>query len=216
MTFNITKILRKFTLACQPDASTKPTMLDKDQCIFIRTMVNDELDELDEATTIVDQMDALVDAIVYICDCANRHGMNLDPMLEIVHQANMRKVGPNGEVTRREDGKIMKPEGWTGPDEENAALVKMQQEYESFPDIGGPTSGYSSLLKLLVDIRFACGDNGKRMSDELGDYVRGQRRALEMIADPNIVLPGDDGDDSRCTARIYEDLALAALNGKGF
>lgn len=29
-----------------------------------------------------------------------------------VHENNMTKVGPNGEVVRREDGKILKPEGY--------------------------------------------------------------------------------------------------------
>ena len=34
-----------------------------------------------------------------------------------VQQANMRKVDPEtGKVRRREDGKILKPEGWTPPD----------------------------------------------------------------------------------------------------
>ena len=38
------------------------------------------------------------------------------------------------------------------------------------------------LANLLVDIRFACGDNGKRMQPELVEYIRNQRRALEMIS----------------------------------
>ena len=33
-----------------------------------------------------------------------------------VHRSNMAKVGPGGKVLRREDGKILKPEGWTPPD----------------------------------------------------------------------------------------------------
>jgi hypothetical protein len=36
-----------------------------------------------------------------------------------------------------------------------------------------------SLLKLLTDIRFACGDNGLRMQDELIEYIR----QLKMDAD---------------------------------
>jgi predicted HAD superfamily Cof-like phosphohydrolase len=33
-----------------------------------------------------------------------------------VHRANMAKVDPDGQVLRREDGKILKPEGWQPPD----------------------------------------------------------------------------------------------------
>ena len=50
----------------------------------------------------------------YICDTAVRHGLNLDPLFKIVHRANMQKV-VDGKVIRREDGKILKPEGWEDP-----------------------------------------------------------------------------------------------------
>lgn len=33
-----------------------------------------------------------------------------------VHNSNMRKVHPDGSVKRREDGKVLKPDGWKGPD----------------------------------------------------------------------------------------------------
>ena len=77
-------------------------------------MVNDELDELREATDTAEQADALVDAIYYICDTAVRHGMNIDRVFEIVHGANMQKV-VDGKVIRRADGKILKPDGWQDP-----------------------------------------------------------------------------------------------------
>ena len=32
----------------------------------------------------------------------------------------MSKVGPDGEVIRREDGKILKPDNWTPPDVSSA------------------------------------------------------------------------------------------------
>lgn len=33
-----------------------------------------------------------------------------------VARSNLDKIGPDGKVTRREDGKILKPESWRGPD----------------------------------------------------------------------------------------------------
>ena len=76
--------------------------------------VSDLLDELEESESITEQADALVDAIYYICDTAARHGMNLDPLFDIVHQANMSKI-VDGHVIRRDDGKIMKPDTWIDP-----------------------------------------------------------------------------------------------------
>jgi predicted HAD superfamily Cof-like phosphohydrolase len=41
-------------------------------------------------------------------------GIDEEPLLEEVDAANLRKFGPGG--YRRDDGKWMKPPGWTGPD----------------------------------------------------------------------------------------------------
>lgn len=113
-----TRKVREFTVACNDDVPDRPVLLTETKVAFIHEMVNDELVELAEARTITEQADALVDAIYYLCDCAAKHGMNLDPLFEIVHAANMKKV-VNGKVVRREDGKILKPATWTDP---NAAL----------------------------------------------------------------------------------------------
>ncbi len=123
--------VREFTKACHDNLPETPTLMSKDAVAFIRKMVNDELDELEEANAVVDQADALVDAIYYICDCAVRHGMNLDPLFAIVHQANMKKV-VNGKVIRRDDGKILKPEGWEAPEPKLEAEVCRQREQGSF------------------------------------------------------------------------------------
>jgi predicted HAD superfamily Cof-like phosphohydrolase len=106
--------VKEFSDACNEANPSKPIEMTKDAIAFIRSMVNDELDELEEATNITEQSDALVDAIYYICDTAVRHGMNLDPLFDIVHRANMQKV-VDGKVIRREDGKIMKPDCWQDP-----------------------------------------------------------------------------------------------------
>ena len=109
-----TSDVREFTAACHDELPATPASMTTEAREFICKMVNDEMEELAEAVTVAEQADALVDAIYYICDCAVRHGMNLDPLFAIVHQANMGKV-VDGKVLRRDDGKIMKPEGWVDP-----------------------------------------------------------------------------------------------------
>jgi len=111
---NYTEKVRQFTEACNDVVPAGPTPMSPDAVAFIRHMVDDEMAELSAAKTVPEQADALVDAIYYICDCAARHGMNLDPIFEIVHTANMSKV-VDGKVLRRDDGKILKPEGWQDP-----------------------------------------------------------------------------------------------------
>jgi predicted HAD superfamily Cof-like phosphohydrolase len=126
-----TSQVREFTLACNDDVTRTPKLMSPEAVAFIREMVNDEMEELAEAGTIVDQADALVDAIYYICDCAVKHGMNLDQLFEIVHGANMTKV-VNGKVIRREDGKILKPEGWQPPEPRLEAEMDRQGREGSF------------------------------------------------------------------------------------
>jgi hypothetical protein len=43
-------------------------------------------------------------------------GIPFDAVWRAVHESNMAKLGPNGEIIRREDGKVLKPPGWTAPD----------------------------------------------------------------------------------------------------
>jgi predicted HAD superfamily Cof-like phosphohydrolase len=43
-------------------------------------------------------------------------GTDGQPIADAIHKANMAKVGPDGWIVRREDGKVLKPEGWTPPD----------------------------------------------------------------------------------------------------
>ncbi len=110
-----TTAVKEFSDACNDGSNpSTPVLMDSEAIEFVATMVNDELDELREAIDTAEQADALVDAIYYICDTAVRHGMNLDRVFEIVHGANMQKV-VDGRVIRRDDGKILKPEGWQDP-----------------------------------------------------------------------------------------------------
>lgn len=64
---------------------------------------------------VAEQADALVDTMYYIYDSAARKGINLDLVFDEVHKCNMAKCDSTGKVRRREDGKVMKPEGWKAP-----------------------------------------------------------------------------------------------------
>jgi len=47
---------------------------------------------------------------------ATTFGLPLEEVFYAVHESNMSKLGPNGEVLRREDGKILKGSNYKEPD----------------------------------------------------------------------------------------------------
>lgn len=57
----------------------------------------------------------LADIIYITCGTAVSYGIPLDRVFSEVHASNMAKL-VDGKPIRREDGKILKPEGWTPPD----------------------------------------------------------------------------------------------------
>lgn len=57
-------------------------------------------------------IDGLIDLLYVTYGTALEMGVDLEPFWDEVHAANMRKA--NGPV--REDGKMLKPIGWIGPD----------------------------------------------------------------------------------------------------
>jgi len=75
-------------------------------------LVVEEFKELCDATNIEEYADAIGDLIWVLCGDAARKGIPLDRVWAEIRRANFDKLG--GPV--REDGKILKPEGWRPPD----------------------------------------------------------------------------------------------------
>jgi len=115
-----------------------PIMMLPEDAKFIRKMVNSEFDELDEAIkefwesgkrgdVVKDHVkvaDALIDAIYYLMDCAAKHGLDLDPLFQIIQKANMAKF-KNG-VIKNSEGKVLKPKDWVDPEPELIAEMQKQ------------------------------------------------------------------------------------------
>jgi predicted HAD superfamily Cof-like phosphohydrolase len=82
-------------------------------------LIIEEYNELYEAYTnkdIVEIADACAD-LKWVIE-GLEHTLNI-PQQEVwneVARSNLQKIGPDGKVLKREDGKVMKPEGWTPPD----------------------------------------------------------------------------------------------------
>ena len=117
----------EFTRLAYDDIPHMPCKMNNRQVRFIAEMVNSEMIELAQAQCLTDQVDALLDAIYYIQDCAIKMNVDLDPLFAIVHAANMRKV-VDGKLIKDEKGKVCKPKGWYGPEDELLAELKRQYD----------------------------------------------------------------------------------------
>lgn len=95
------------------------------------------------AGNLVEAIDGMCDVLCVIHGAAIEFGVDLDPFWAEVHRTNMAKVG--GAV--REDGKRLKPEGWTPPD---IAGVLARQTSATPPDGGSkpdPVSDHRAVVR---------------------------------------------------------------------
>ncbi len=82
-------------------------------------LLREEVEEYAEAARagdLVEVLDALADIGYILAGTILNHGMQniYDDAFNEVHRSNMAKL-VDGKVLRREDGKVMKPQGWTAP-----------------------------------------------------------------------------------------------------
>ena len=75
-----------------------------------------ELQEALEADDKLEQLDALVDILVVTMGAIRAAGWDGAGAWEEVMRTNFAKIDPEtGKVHKREDGKVLKPEGWQPP-----------------------------------------------------------------------------------------------------
>jgi len=91
-----------------------PGIPDTESATLWRKLIKEEYLELVEGLTAGEMTmiaDGMTDLIVVILGGALAYGIDLRPVWDEVHRTNMLKVGGK----RREDGKLLKPEGWRPP-----------------------------------------------------------------------------------------------------
>ena len=76
-----------------------------------------ELREAVEADDLIEQLDALIDILVVTIGAIHSAGFDGEGAWKEVMATNFAKVDrETGRVRKREDGKVLKPQGWTPPD----------------------------------------------------------------------------------------------------
>ena len=111
--------VEKFLVAVGQVPPEKPTTEDTATSDLYKKLIDEEVTEFWEAEAMGDDtemLDACFDMIWVIVGYARSRGWNLNRAWEEGAQSNLSKIDPEtGLVRRREDGKILKPEGWQEP-----------------------------------------------------------------------------------------------------
>ena len=79
-------------------------------------LIDEEVQELKDSTTPEDDLDALVDILVVTIGAIYSMGADPEGAWREVMSTNLAKIDRvTGKVRKREDGKVLKPEGWQPP-----------------------------------------------------------------------------------------------------
>lgn len=95
------------------------TKFNNEQADLYLELIREEAAELTEAFNnkdIIKTADGAADLVWVVLGLCNTLGINFAPCWNTVARSNMSKIGPDGKVLRREDGKILKPDTFVPPD----------------------------------------------------------------------------------------------------
>ena len=88
----------------------------RDQYALYLDLIREEVQELEDSQHPVSDLDALIDILVVTIGAIHSMGADAEGAWNEVMRSNLDKIDPeSGTVLKREDGKVLKPEGWTAP-----------------------------------------------------------------------------------------------------
>jgi predicted HAD superfamily Cof-like phosphohydrolase len=80
-------------------------------------LISEEFNELIASSTKKDDLDALIDILVVTIGAIHSLGVDAEGAWKEVMSTNFAKIDKQtGRVRKREDGKVLKPAGWTPPE----------------------------------------------------------------------------------------------------
>jgi len=91
---------------------TEPRMIDRKRMEQRAKWICEEAIEAVSASNLVDQADAMIDAIYFCLGTLVEMGVDASPIMEIVHMHNMKKVAAGKDANSKQN----KPEDWEGPE----------------------------------------------------------------------------------------------------
>lgn len=131
---NVFKDQEKFMVACDQTVNE----FNQKQFDLYVNLIREEVKELEEAITASDRkekFDALLDIMVVTAGAIHSMGADGEGGWNEVMRTNFAKIDPvTGKVRKREDGKVLKPEGWTPPNLEPFLTKKVAENGYSPPE----------------------------------------------------------------------------------
>ena len=113
---NLFRDQEKFMRACDQSV----TICNEEQYKLYRDLISEETAELNAAVAQgdrVEELDALIDILVVTIGAIHSLGADGEGAWKEVMRTNFAKIDrETGKVRKREDGKVLKPVGWTAPD----------------------------------------------------------------------------------------------------
>ena len=155
------KKVKLFTQATA-ECSEAPRSMTQKEFSFLKTNLLDEIKEIEDAFAqdcdlLVEQIDGVIDIMYYCMNAVAKLGVDLDPLIDIVCEANNSKI-VDGKVLRDQDpnsqryGKILKPEGWKEPQPlMQAEINKQVSKYLTISQETFDLNEPGSLLKNLKE-----------------------------------------------------------------
>ena len=105
----------KFMRACDQIVGNDPQ-----QYLMYVGLINEETKEFEQAlldNDRIEQLDALIDILVVTIGAIHSGGFDAEGAWKEVMMTNFAKIDKDtGKVRKREDGKVLKPTGWTAPE----------------------------------------------------------------------------------------------------
>ena len=90
--------------------------MNESQYNMYKSLIEEEFKELQEAVDLEAELDALIDILVVTIGAIHSAGFNGEGAWKEVMSTNFAKIDKEtGKVRKREDGKVLKPLGWTPP-----------------------------------------------------------------------------------------------------
>ncbi len=103
----------KFMRACDQTVAE----YNEEQYTLYCNLIREEFQELLDSTTAKDDLDALIDILVVTVGAIHSLGADAEGAWKEVMRTNFAKIDKDtGKVRKREDGKVLKPQGWTPPE----------------------------------------------------------------------------------------------------
>ena len=122
--------VRDFHLKFGHPVEDKPTQMNPERAKKRYNWMLEEINEFIEDDEIVEQADAMIDVIYFALGTLVEMGIQPDNLFQIVQDANMSKLWPDGKPHYNAEGKTIKPSTWIDPHEKLKAEIENQSKEE--------------------------------------------------------------------------------------